>query len=109
MRINASIKDSTAVIHLTGRLDSTTYRSLRAGCDELLQLSEISILEVDVHDVEHINSSAIGMLLLIHELAQKNGKQLHISNLRGFVLSVFEVANLHRYFTIVPANAGLQR
>jgi anti-anti-sigma factor len=106
MRINASIKDSTAVIHLTGGLDSTTYRSLREGCDELLQLPRISILEVDVHDVEHINSSAIGMLLLIHEQAQKNGKQLHISNLRGLVLRVFELANLHRHFTVVSGNVG---
>lgn len=57
------------------------------------------IFVIDMRNVEHIDSSALGMLMLIYEHAGANEKNLHMVNICESVRKLLDVARLNRYFT----------
>ncbi|HEX5364842.1 MAG TPA: STAS domain-containing protein [Gallionella sp.] len=101
MRVSRLLKDDTATVYIAGRFDATGYRQFRDVCDECLRLPEVVTLDVDVSGVEHFNSTALGMLILVRAEARKWGKALRLSNPDELTWRVLELANFHRLFAIV--------
>jgi anti-anti-sigma regulatory factor len=52
--------------------------------------------------VEYLDSSALGMMLLLKEKSGAMGKMIQIRGVRGVAQQVLEVANFHKIFDIVP-------
>jgi len=50
--------------------------------------------------VKYIDSSAMGMLLLLKERAKGASKSITLLNCKGAVAQVFELSNFRRLFTI---------
>jgi HptB-dependent secretion and biofilm anti anti-sigma factor len=55
---------------------------------------------VDFGRVDYLDSSALGMLLLLREKAEAAGKKVSLANLSGTVKQVLEIANFGKLFTI---------
>ncbi|MBD3619641.1 MAG: STAS domain-containing protein [Chromatiales bacterium] len=55
---------------------------------------------VDLGETEYMDSSALGMLLLLREHAGGDAAQVRLENVSEPVRKVLEIANFHRLFTL---------
>ena len=55
---------------------------------------------VDLSEVEYIDSSALGMLLLLKERAEQNDASVTIANPSRQIQNVLDIANFYKFFTI---------
>jgi anti-anti-sigma factor len=100
MQITIEKKGEFARLVLNGRFDFSSHREFRNASDEALQTPEIKGIEVDFSRVEYLDSSALGMLLLLREKAQNANLKVSLTNCTGLVQQVLDVANFQRLFTI---------
>lgn len=100
MQIAVEKKGDTARLILSGRFDFSSHREFRRACDEALQAEGIKEIEADFNRVGYLDSSALGMLLLLREKANNVNLQVSLSNCKGIVQQVLEVANFQKLFTI---------
>lgn len=100
MRTTTQIINHRAVTRLQGRFDFSAHREFRSSCISSLASNEVSELELDLGGVEYLDSSALGMLLLVKEHADKARKRLLLSNCHGTVRQVLDIANFGKIFSI---------
>jgi len=98
--VNHRIDDNRATLALSGRFDFSIHRDFRKNYEDILGTSGVKELLVDLDKVDYIDSSALGMLLLLREKAGSQNIQLKLANTRGAVRQVLEVANFGRLFDI---------
>jgi anti-anti-sigma factor len=101
MLIKEIIKDAKATLMLEGRFDFNSHRDFRIAYDNLLNNSAIRDIEINFEKVDYLDSSALGMLLLLREKVEASGRKIALSGLRGTVKQVLEIANFQRLFTIL--------
>jgi anti-anti-sigma factor len=65
-----------------------------------LGASDVRQLEIDMGGVEYLDSSALGMLLILKERASATNKTVAITNCKGAVKQVLEIANFTKLFPI---------
>lgn len=83
-------------IAVSGRFDFTCNQAFRRSCEGSSGVSEFI---VDLAGTDYIDSSAMGMLLLLRDVAGEGG-QVRIVNCRAPVRRVLEIANFQRLFSI---------
>lgn len=100
--MQASIKKDSGVaeVRLSGRFDFNAHRDFRAAYEPLMTDGEVRALTVDMGGVEYLDSSALGMLLMLRDKAAAANKSLTLSNVRGPVKQVLEIANFGKLFQI---------
>lgn len=98
----AVTKDSgVAVVRLTGRFDFNAHRDFRAAYEPLLGEIDVREMTIDLSGVEYLDSSALGMLLMLRDKAGAANKALTLGNVRGSVKQVLDIANFGKLFKIV--------
>ncbi|MFA5082641.1 MAG: STAS domain-containing protein [Hydrogenophilaceae bacterium] len=100
MLITEKIDDNTARLSLDGRFDFHSHRDFRSAYDAVLARPEIHQIAIDFGRVDYLDSSALGMLLLLREKAEAGNKKVKLTNLTGSVKQVLEIANFGKLFTI---------
>lgn len=100
MNVDTQMDGNRARLVLNGRFDFNSHAVFNQATDSLLKESAISELEVDFEQVKYIDSSAMGMLLLLKERAKGTSKSITLVNCKGSVAQVFELSNFRRLFTI---------
>lgn len=100
MDIKVTIEGLVAKLHMKGRFDFDVHRSFKEACDPLLHQKEINSMEIDLGNVEYLDSSALGMLLLMRERAEAVGKYVVLSRPNPAVAQILDIANFRRLFTI---------
>lgn len=100
MQIKTSTENNKATIAMSGRFDFSSHRQFRDTLEQIMQIPEIREIEVDLGAVDYLDSSALGMLLLMREKISGTNKALALTNCRGVVQQVLEVANFSKLFTI---------
>jgi anti-anti-sigma factor len=100
MQTSMQIVNGRAVLSIQGRFDFSAHRIFRGTCNESLEMREVQELELDLGGVEYLDSSALGMLLLLKEHADAVRKRVVLSNCRGSVKQVLDIANFDRIFRI---------
>jgi HptB-dependent secretion and biofilm anti anti-sigma factor len=101
MHTNTHIVADKAVISLQGRFDFSAHREFGTLCGTVLGSKDVRELEIDLGKVEYLDSSALGMLLLLRERAENARKRVMLSNCRGAVKQVLDIANFGKLFRIV--------
>ena len=99
--VSSRVSDNKGVLSINGRFDFSIHRDFRANYDSLLSATGINEIEVDLHGVDYIDSSALGMLLLLREKAMEKHIQMKLLSPKESVRQVLEVANFGRLFSIV--------
>ena len=89
-----------ACIRLNGRFDFGAHRAFRESYTRVLDASEVHELEIDLGEVDYLDSSALGMLLMLREKAQAANKAVSLANCRGAVRQVLDIANFGKLFSI---------
>lgn len=100
MLITEKVDGHVSRLSLEGRFDFHSHRDFRAAYDAVLAKPEIRDIAVDFSRVDYLDSSALGMLLLLREKAEAGGKKVKLTNLSGSVKQVLEIANFGKLFTI---------
>jgi anti-anti-sigma factor len=93
-------RDDKAVIVLEGRFDFNAYREFREAVDQALKEAGREI-QVDLGAVDYLDSSALGMLLMLRDKAKGAAKEVALANARGSVKQVIDIANFGKLFTLV--------
>jgi HptB-dependent secretion and biofilm anti anti-sigma factor len=99
MQTNVTQRDGKVAIVLQGRFDFNAHREFREAIDQTMKDAARQI-EVDLGGVEYLDSSALGMLLMLRDKAKGAGKEVMLTNARGPVKQVIDIANFGKLFTL---------
>lgn len=100
MDTNVSAKDGKAVIRLVGRFDFTGHREFREAVTRALEPRDVREIQVDFGGVAYLDSSALGMLLVLRDKAQAVNRAVTLANCKGSVRQVLDIANFRALFSI---------
>ncbi|MGQ9683946.1 MAG: STAS domain-containing protein [Anaerolineae bacterium] len=100
MLIQTTLREDRGVAALEGSFDFNAHKEFRRACDTLLDEPAVRVLELDLARVQYLDSSALGMLLILRDKAEERGKQVILSGARGTVRQVLEIVNFGKLFTL---------
>lgn len=90
-----------ATIRLSGRFDFNAHREFRQAVDTVLAAGELTEIRVDLGGVDYLDSSALGMLLMVRDKAKSAGNRtVVLCNAKGGVKHVLDIANFGKLFTL---------
>ena len=85
------------VVRLKGRFDYDSRREFTEAADAALAEAAGEV-RIDLMEVDYMDSSALGMLLVLRDKAVPLGKTVTLSECKGFVKKILDVANFHKLF-----------
>ena len=99
MQATVTVTEGRAVIQLEGRFDFNSHRDFREAIDAVLAGPATGIV-VDFCGVEYLDSSALGMLLMLRDRAKGAAREVSLASCRGAVKQILDIANFGKLFTI---------
>lgn len=100
MQANVIKDGEKALIKLSGRFDFNTHREFRNVADPLMADASVRSVVIDFGAVDYLDSSALGMLLMLRDKAGSSAKELELAGVKGNVKQVLEIANFGKLFKI---------
>lgn len=100
MQTTLNNRDGKSVIVLNGRFDFNAHREFRDAVDQAVKESASGI-QVDLGGVDYLDSSALGMLLMLRDKARGVGKEVSLASARGAVKQVLDIANFGKLFPML--------
>jgi len=100
--MQASIQNEAgkAVVKLSGRFDFNTHREFRGAYEPLVADTSVRSVVVDFSGVDYLDSSALGMLLMLRDKLGGANKDVALTGVRGNVKQVLDIANFGKLFQI---------
>jgi len=100
MAIDVQVMDSVGRIVMSGRFDFQIHREFKDAYSKLIVNSAVRQIEIEMSRLDYLDSSALGMLMLLNERVGAANKTVMLVNPSKAVNQVLEVANFNRLFTI---------
>lgn len=100
MDVNVRQIDGQARLELRGRFDFTSHRSFKQACDTAFSAESTKELVIDMQAVDYLDSSALGMLLLLRDKCRAASRPVSLVNCGGTVREVLKIANFDKLFTL---------
>jgi HptB-dependent secretion and biofilm anti anti-sigma factor len=100
MDVSVLSNGGRAVIRPSGRFDFNSHREFRSAVDQALQSDASQEVQVDLSQVTYLDSSALGMLLVLRDKAREAKRPVVLCRCRDKVREVLEIANFSKLFTI---------
>lgn len=88
----------TLVIKVSGRFDFGVHQDFRKATEKATQ--EIKTIVVDMTNADYVDSSALGMLLVLRDKVGDNRNAVLIKNAKPDVKKILEIANFDKLFTL---------
>ena len=103
MALDTQVQGNVARIMMKGRFDFHVHRDFKETYTKLFENSAVQQIEIEMSKLDYLDSSALGMLMLLNERAKSVNKSITLVNPSGVVSQVLEVANFNRLFTITKS------
>ena len=100
MDAQVTMNDTHAILRLAGRFDFKAHREFSDAVDSLLVQAGVRPLQVDLAEVSYLDSSALGMLLMLRDKAKAANKDVALVGVKGSVRQVLDIANFAKLFAI---------
>lgn len=100
MQTSTTINNGKAILKLTGRFDFNTHRDFRTAYEPLMEKAGISDVVIDLSAVDYLDSSALGMLLMVRDKAVAAKRSVSLCGVKGSVKQVLDIANFGKLFAI---------
>jgi len=100
MQASVTKEGAKAIIKLAGRFDFNTHREFRGAYEPLVVDAAVREVVIDFAGVDYLDSSALGMLLMLRDKLSGAGKEVALVNVRGNVKQVLDIANFGKLFRI---------
>ena len=85
-------------IKIQGRFDFSAHQEFRDAYEK--QSGQLSSYVVDMKDTTYLDSSALGMLLLLRDHAGGDNANIKICNCNSDVKKILTISNFEQLFTI---------
>ncbi len=102
-QIKISKNNTVGTVHLSEWFGFHTHKQFTEAYSQLLQETILQSIAVDLSKINHMDSSALGMLLLLRERAVQAGKSLFLIGPSKYADQVFQLTDFHALFEIRPA------
>lgn len=99
IRSSTSPDGKTLTIQIEGRFDASSLDEFRK-CYEAGDGAMPERYNVDLRDAVYLDSSALGMLLVLRDFAGGETSQITISNCSDQVKKIFTISSFEQLFTI---------
>ncbi|MBF0158398.1 MAG: STAS domain-containing protein [Magnetococcales bacterium] len=101
--ITVNRNDKEVSISIKGRFNFEMHSQFRTAYQSEIDVSARANKKfiIDLSGTEYIDSSALGMLLLLREEAGANEANIEIVNTRPEIRKILETANFQRLFKII--------
>lgn len=96
--INVSEDAKTASIRINGRFDFSLHNEFRKSYKDLAINSGEYI--VDLGSTDYLDSSALGMLLLLKEHAESHSSSVRLINFNNEIREILTIASFDKLFTL---------
>lgn len=93
--VRASIVRGTPTLRIEGRFDFRCHQEFRSAYESL---GAMDSCEVDLEATDYLDSSALGMLLVLREAVM--GGRVRILRCRPAVRRILEIANFQTLFSV---------
>lgn len=100
MQIDFSAATGAGVVRRAGRFDYTTSTQFMTAAEECVAPVPAGEIRIDMSGLEYIDSSVLGMLLMMRDKAQKFDKTIALVNAHGRVREVIDTARFDRLFKV---------
>ena len=100
MEIRVFKSNETCTIAINGRFTFEDHREFRKAYNDCLEIKGVKKVAIDFLRAEYLDSSALGMLLMLRERAKSMNVDVSLVNAKGSVYQVLEIANFHKLFSI---------
>ncbi|MDO8958907.1 MAG: STAS domain-containing protein [Rhodocyclaceae bacterium] len=100
MQIAIHITGDRAVLQLKDRFDWSSQNEFRDAVDTVLNDFGTNEIQVDLGGVNYIDSTALGLLLVLRDEARARNKSVSLANCRGSVKAVLDIAKFDRIFPL---------
>jgi len=96
--IEVSNENNMATIKINGRFDFSLHNEFRKSYKDVsLENGEYSI---DLGDAEYLDSSALGMLLLLKEHAESQSATVRLVNFNDEIKEILSIASFDKLFAL---------
>jgi anti-anti-sigma factor len=99
MAIETRKAGNSVVVSVSGRLDAVTAPAYEKAVRGLVEDGATRMV-VDFEQLDYISSAGLGELIVTLKLLKEKGGQLAVANVRGNVLSVFEMCGIQKLLGI---------
>ncbi|MFL0799188.1 MAG: STAS domain-containing protein [Agarilytica sp.] len=101
MSITSSLTDNGEVltISIEGRFDASSLEQFRRSFENV-ESGDVQRYEVDLASTVHLDSSALGMLLVLRDHAGGDKADITIKNCSPEVKKIFAISSFEQLFTI---------
>lgn len=101
MALTLRTHENVAEIVVSGPFKFDLHAQFRQLVDDALAYAGVRSIEVNLYEADYIDSSALGMMLVLKQQANKaNINDLVITGSRGTVRQVLEVARFDKFFML---------
>ena len=100
MAITSTVSNdgSQVTIYIQGRFDFSSHQEFRAAYEKLPK--NPSVFRVDLQGTSYLDSSALGMLLLLRDFAGGDRSTIEIVNCSQDVRKILTISNFEQLFSI---------
>ena len=98
MAIWAEPQGAELRIHVEGRFDFTSHQEFREAYEQKMQ--RFGRYVVELRQTTYLDSSALGMLLLLRDHAGGDEAQIQITNCNADVRRILNISNFEQLFAI---------
>lgn len=98
MSVSASTNGNELVVNIEGRFDFSAHQEFRDAYEKAD--SSISSYVINMKNASYLDSSALGMLLLLRDHAGGDSANVHISNCNQDVRKILTISNFEQLFKI---------
>ncbi|MBF0232006.1 MAG: STAS domain-containing protein [Desulfamplus sp.] len=101
MNVRAIVSDDgkTLTLEVRGKLDITLYKSFSDSYKD--KIESVSKVVIDFNEVEYIDSSGLGMLLVLRERCGGDEGMIDIINTNPNVRKILQTTNFQQLFNIL--------
>ncbi len=89
------------VITPTSRFDYAWHQEFMQAVEQAMAMPQGEV-RIDMQSVEYLDSSAIGMLVLLYKRTLRQGLVLSIINAQGFALDLLKSASIEQIYELNP-------
>ncbi len=96
--VNVSDDGKSATLRVEGRFDFSIHNDFRKAYKDIA-LND-GIYSVDLSATDYLDSSALGMLLLLKEHAESAGSTVKISHVNNEIMEILRIASFDKLFAL---------
>lgn len=97
--IEQNSQENELKIKINGRFDFGIHQDFRKASEQAN--GSVKSIVVDLQGTDYVDSSALGMLLVLRDKLGENKKAITIVNAKPEVKKIFQIASFDKLFTMV--------